>query len=307
MKRWRKVIVGVVVGLTVTLPALAQRRTVSGPTQPGEPAKLLYKQDFEEPNVVDNFQETATWADEPGGAFGSKGALKVLGTGGRVAERYLKWVNQDTTIAFMYYPHGAQSAYFQARADKAGKNLHAYFKTDVQDKWQFARIKADSLVGFGGGASSPGESFRNFMFHIETVDKQVEDPYLLVDNIVIFSGPDGTPPSAPPKNLTASWYAEGGAVSLNWDVAKDDVGIYEYEVHRSESPDFVPARETRLAVIHDNYYEDRGVQAGKTYYYRVVGRDLGGYTVVSDAVKYESAHAGGARGPSARPAVKDEF
>ena len=280
------VIVSIVI-LTLTAPSQAQRRKVATIKTAGEPATVIYKQNFDEENILDNFQEDAEWSDTPGGAFGSLGALKLSG-GGKNAERYMKWANNDTTIAFMYYAHGVTEAYIQGRASKAGKNLHAYFKCDKQDEWVAAKIKASSLTGFGGGSSSPGETFRNIIFVADVADKNIDEPFLLIDNIVIFSGTDGQPPSAAPTKLKASWYADANAVSLNWDLAKDDVGIYRYEIHRSESEEFKPARATRIGVVSDNYYEDTTATAGKTYFYRVVGKDMGGFTITSKPVKYSA-------------------
>ena len=90
-------------------PALAQRRTVEGPkVASGAAAKVLYKQDFNEEGVVDNF-DGGQWHES--GAYGSKGCLKVPAGS---TEHYLKWINEGTTICFMYYLHGINEAYFQA-------------------------------------------------------------------------------------------------------------------------------------------------------------------------------------------------
>ena len=303
MKRGLLCLCVVAVASVAAWPSYGQRRTGAGPKEPGEAARVLYKQNFEDDAVLDNFEGEVSWTDDPAGAFGSKGSLKISGSG----ERYIKWVNEDTTIAFMFYAHGAKGAYFQGRGEKAGKNLHAYFNIDAQDTWQFVRIKADSLVGFGGGASSPGESFRNIVWHVEEFDKAVENPYMLIDNVVLFNGPAGTPPKAPARNVTAKWYAQGNAVSINWEQSQDDVGVYQYDVHRAETQGFEPSKDTRLATVTDVYCEDKTTAAGKTYYYKIVARNLGGYTLASDEVKYEAPQAGGVAEAPAKPAAKPEF
>lgn len=273
--------------MSVIPVAQAQRRGGDAPKQAGQPAKVFYKQDFNAEGNVDNFEGPVAWTDEPGGALGSAGSMKITAPGGAgTAERYVKWADEDATMVFMAYPHGITSAYFQAHGAKAGKNLHAYFRVDQPDQWTMVVLKANSLVGFGGGASSPGEAFRNFMFVIEGADKNVEEPYLLIDEVVVYSGEDGQPPAAPPAELAANFYAEKKIASLNWKPAKDDVGVYKYEVHRSDKENFTPAKETQLAIVADTYYEDPKCEPNKTYYYKVVGKDMGGFKAASAEVKY---------------------
>jgi len=275
-------------------PALAQRRTATSSTGDGKSLNVMYKQDFNEDGVADNF-EGGTWCDDPAGAFGSKGSLKTT----EVAERYMKWVNDGTTIAFMYYCHGAKDAYFQAWGTKANKNLHANVNCEKQDVWQFAKIKADSLVGNSGGASSPGEVFKNLMFVAGDKDKSVENAFLLIDNIVVYSGDPTNAPSAPGK-LSASLNKQNKAVSLNWDPAKDDVGCYKYDVCRGDTEAFEANAKSRLGSVSDNYFEDVTAEAGKTYFYKVVAKNVAGLETASTAVKYVSEQAGpGAGGTKA--------
>ena len=276
-------------------PAMAQRRTTTTNTAPADakPLHVIYKQDFNEDGVIDNF-EGGAWTDDPAGAFGSKGSLKVS----EVAERYIKWTNEGTTIAFMYYPHGVKDAGFQGWGIKANKNLHAEINCAKQDVWQFAKIKADSLTGIGGGASSPGETFKNLIFYAAGTDKAVENPYLLIDNIVVYSGEPTNPPSAPGK-LTVTVNKKNNAAGLNWDVSTDDVGVYKYDVFRSDTQEFEANAKTRLASISDNYYEDPTTAAGKTYYYKVVAKNVGGLEKASDVVKYVSEKDGPGAGAAA--------
>jgi hypothetical protein len=269
--------------------AYAQRRTATEKVE-GEAATIVYRQDFNDDENLDNFYSDngrVLWSDSPAGAFGSSGAMKLLSDGGIVGcERILKWVDEDSTIVFAFYAHGITDSYFQAKGAGVNKNLHAYFKITEQDTWCFAKFKASSMTGFGGGGGKPGETFTNLQFVIEATDKAVDAPFLLIDDVVIFSGDDGKKPTAPPSGLGASYYADGKCVSLNWDVAKDDVGVYKYEVHRSDEADFQASTKTRISSISDNYYEDRGAKPGSICYYRIVGIDAGGFAVESDTVKF---------------------
>jgi hypothetical protein len=279
--------------------AFGQRAGAASVKQEGKPAVVVYRQDFEDEGMLDSFYKTishgvhADWCSDPAGAFGGKGSLKISSAGGNMgAERYLDWKNDNTTIAFMYYAHGVKSPYLMGHGAKAGKNLHAYFPVSAQDKWQFARVKASSFSGFGGGNSSPGETFRNLLFVVEEWDKDVKDPFLLIDRIVVFSGDDGQAPTAPPTKLAVTWFEKTHAASINFTEAVDDVGVFNYEVHRSLTPGFEPGRETRLARINDSYFEDGTVEAGKTYYYKIVAEDAGGFRVASEEFKYVSEKDG---------------
>jgi hypothetical protein len=268
------------------------QRADGGPKSSGTPAKVLYKQSFDQEQMIDSFQD-ATWIGDGAGAFGSNGAIKITAAQGKVgAERPMVWVNDETTICFLYYAHGVQTAYFQGKGKKANMNLHAFFPIAQQDTWQVARIKAGSMVQFHhGGVSTPGEEFSNAVFYVDEWKANVKDAYLLIDNIVIFSGEDGLSPSAPPRGVSAKWYPDAKAASINWSEAIDDVGVMVYEVHRSEVAGFQAEANTRLARLNDNYFEDKSVEAGKTYFYKIVAEDIGGHKIVSDEVKYISDSA----------------
>ena len=80
--------------------------------------------------------------------------------------------------------------------------------------------------------------------------------------------------------------------------------MYVYEVHRSETASFEPSRKTRIARINDNYFEDKTVEAGKTYYYKIVAEDVGGFALNSEEVKYVSEQAGSGPGKTAKEGEK---
>lgn len=276
----------------------AQRAGSGSATKaPGAAAKVIYRQDFDDEGGLDSFYKAlghgnhTDWIGDGAGAFGSKGAIKITSAGGNPGcERYLDWKDENTTIAFMIYPHGVKSAYLMGHGAKAGKNIRAYFPITAQDQWQLVRVKASA---FSNG--TPGESFRNLLFLAEEWDPNVKDAYFLLDKIVIFSGDDGQPPSAGPREVKVTWFEKNKAASINFSPAADDVGVYLYDIHRSESAAFEPTRETRIARVNDTYFEDKSVEAGKTYYYRIAATDVGGFAVTSDPVKYDSENNGAAR------------
>ena len=88
-----------------------------------------------------------------------------------------------------------------------------------------------------------------------------DDAYLLIDNVVLFTGADGQPPSKPPSSLAAT--QDGKDVLLTWSAAKDDLGLLSYDVHRSETKGFAPRRSNRVGKVRNTQYRDRGANAGK--------------------------------------------
>ncbi len=53
----------------------------------------------------------------------------------------------------------------------------------------------------------------------------------------------------------------------------------------------------QMKFLYDNYYEDATTVAGKTYYYKVVAKDMGGYELASAVVKYVAEQGGGGGAP----------
>jgi glucose/arabinose dehydrogenase/fibronectin type 3 domain-containing protein len=81
--------------------------------------------------------------------------------------------------------------------------------------------------------------------------------------------PDTTPPSAP-AGLAATYGSSG--VGLGWTASTDDVGVTNYNVHRSTTPGFTPSAANRVAQPVGTSYTDAGLPPG-TYYYRVTAQD----------------------------------
>jgi hypothetical protein len=65
---------------------------------------------------------------------------------------------------------------------------------------------------------------------------------------------------------------------VSWSASTDDVGVEEYRVHRSTTPNFTPTAATRVATVSSTTsYTDNGLAAG-TYYYKVIAADRAGNT-----------------------------
>jgi hypothetical protein len=309
-----------------TLPAHAQRRAADGAIPDAAAARILYRNDFENPAdagfeasaygsarfLTGKYKEEADQAKvsgftvgvagQPETAYGSRGALKLAATSsdaqGVAAERYFDWPADNATVVLLVYAHGVNSFYLQGWGRKAGRNFHAEVPVAKQDEWQFVKLNASAFVGWGAGSVSPGETFGNLTIVANGLDKSVDHAFLLVDNLAIFQGADSVPPSAP-ADVKAAADPKSGGVALTWKPATDDVCVSAYEVHRSTEADFKPATKTRLATISALQYADREVQPGQTYHYAIVAKDAGGNRMPSPAVTAiappAAAGAGGAK------------
>jgi hypothetical protein len=82
---------------------------------------------------------------------------------------------------------------------------------------------------------------------------------------------DVQPPTAP-----GSLSATGGlgSVSLSWTAATDNVGVQQYNVHRSTSTGFTPGPANQIAQTGSTAYLDN--PAAGTYFYRITAQDAAG-------------------------------
>ncbi|MCI0682547.1 MAG: Ig-like domain-containing protein [Gemmataceae bacterium] len=83
---------------------------------------------------------------------------------------------------------------------------------------------------------------------------------------------DAEPPTAP-GGFTAN---DGiGQATLSWSPSTDNVGVTNYNVHRSTAPGFTPTTANRIAQPTTTSFVDSGLSAG-TYYYVVTAQDARG-------------------------------
>lgn len=62
-------------------------------------------------------------------------------------------------------------------------------------------------------------------------------------------------------------------VTLTWDASRAPQGVRYYNVYRADSPDFAASTSTLIGSANEPVYVDCVLDAGKTYYYRVVAID----------------------------------
>jgi len=98
------------------------------------------------------------------------------------------------------------------------------------------------------------------------------EPCELVGPTLVPIVGDTTPPG-PPSNLTPS--ISPGTVVLSWGAASDNVGVTQYNVHRSTTSGFTPSSQNKIGQTAATTYTDYPPGVG-TYYYLVTAQDAAG-------------------------------
>jgi chitodextrinase len=123
-----------------------------------------------------------------------------------------------------------------------------------------------------GSNSIWGEPFDGLIDEVRVYNQPLNAAQLRTDMNSSISVPDTEPPSAP-GTLTATGGL--GFVQLSWGSATDNVGIANYNVYRSTTPNFTPSVANRIAQPVGTTYRDTGLATG-TYYYKVIAQDAAG-------------------------------
>ena len=123
-----------------------------------------------------------------------------------------------------------------------------------------------------GGNNVWGEWFDGRIDEVRIYNRALVQSEIQTDMNTPIGVADTTPPTAP-TNLTANGGI--GSVSLSWTASTDNVGVANYNVHRSTTPGFTPTTGNRIAQPTSTSYIDSGMPAG-TYYYRVTAQDGAG-------------------------------
>jgi len=206
-----------------------------------------------------------------------KAALKCTVETVTDVERYIKYTEADTRIGFHYKACGVRTIRVLGGGIEDGENLYFTLTNVPQNVWAWAVVKvADfrNIIPRNGGPACPtgdktgkGKTFRNVVFHLMDPTKEVEQPVVYLDNIVLFSGADTNVPSLTGKAVMRS-DAQGRL--LSWPDAKDDIGVACYRVIRSDTPDFTAGVVTNTVVVPEFPLD------GKKAWYRVVAVDYAG-------------------------------
>jgi fibronectin type 3 domain-containing protein len=131
---------------------------------------------------------------------------------------------------------------------------------------------------------------------LETVRKNAklgteEDPY------------NPSSPYAPsaPSGVTAEWDEYYGAVLISWDWVSD---VDRYYVYRSSS---ASGSYSKIGTAYSNYYEDTGLSANTTYYYKVSAYNNYGEGSKSSYVSVKTSSSSGSGTLTAPTGVTAEW
>ena len=159
----------------------------------------IYKQGFEEEDDLDSWMSDVSELEwKKGGCEDSKGCLKVNtpvyekagangpegGGGGYLeAEKYINFEDKGTIIDFDYFLNGIGTDVYVRGISSGGYNVSV--KSPVKGKWAHARVKCAEMKNPKDGELATGQTFRTHCYVFAGVDKAVQDPYVLIDNVVI--------------------------------------------------------------------------------------------------------------------------
>ena len=144
--------------------------------------------------------------------------------------------------------------------------------TQVGQLLQVGSIQTSNAVLRIGGNSVRAEWFQGLIDEVRVYNRALTTAEIQSDMNRSVGVVDTTPPSAP-ANLAGT--GSTSSTSLTWDAATDDVGVVEYNVHRSNSPGFTPTPGNRIAQQPGRSYTDSGLALG-FYYYKVTAQDGAG-------------------------------
>jgi N,N-dimethylformamidase beta subunit-like, C-terminal/Concanavalin A-like lectin/glucanases superfamily/Bacterial Ig domain len=153
-----------------------------------------------------------------------------------------------------------------------GSNLNIYVNGSLASSLpRSGPINVSSSPLRMGGNSLWGEWFNGLIDEVRIYSRALGQAEIQTDmNTRVNS--DSQPPTAP-GNLSATGGV--GSVALTWTAATDNVGVVNYNVHRSTTANFTPSASNRVAQPTGTSYTDTGLAAG-TYYYKVTAQDAAG-------------------------------
>lgn len=186
----------------------------------------------------------------------------------------LEFTAAGTKISFAYYGHHCSGVAAQGWNVELDTNVHFTIMPYADGEWQTATAEFARFVTWSGTGPAAGSSFRTVQVYANS-DKKFSDNYFLLDNIVVYTGTDRTPP-ARVTGVSAQVNPEQGTVQVAWQVPADNVGAALFRVFRSTAADFTPDNRTLIGTTTDAEYSDTTLPNFGTFYYRVVALDYAG-------------------------------
>lgn len=206
-------------------------------------------------------------------------------TGINDIERYLKFSDKKTKLAFHYKAVGVKVIRVLARSVEDNENLYFNIVNPPQNTWNYAVVpiaKLRNVVPAQSGPESPfgdrtgeGKTFKNLVFHLLDLEKSVDQPTVYIDNIVLYNGTDSAPPEIVGK---PTLYAKDGKRLLTWPDAKDNIGVAYYKIARGTQANFEIGKTDSLprSVIPEFDLAAKKDTATSSQWYRVIAVDFDG-------------------------------
>ena len=202
-------------------------------------------------------------------------------TNGQLRSAELAWQNYSTTPSGVYYEihrsnHGGfipdattlignatSSVYSDTAPLSDERNV---YKIVVKDKSTHQQLAASNEVALSGTTSSTTTTPEESKDTPETTPPATEEP----------SAPEPSKPSGgeTSSSIALSASSSDSSITLSWSAPGS--GSYQYFVFRSEAPSVAASGNNQIggsSVITSTTYSDTSVQAGTTYYYKVLAFD----------------------------------
>ena len=248
---------------------------------PGDTARVIMRADFEKD--TDSFHEERWEEYKPWNVVehetrspfrNSSGALKTTSPNywnclGPVKD--VTYEDERTKVCFAYRGVHCRSVTAQAWSLDADKNLHEVVRGYEDGKWKVGQAYFERFVPWGGDTVGKGHAYRTIMIYA-AADKSYSDWAFCLDDVVIYSGVELSPP-APPWGFQARGDGERGEAALSWSCPDDNVAVAHFHVYRSLSPE---AAGTLLGRTCEIEFRDDSLSNFGTYYYHVVAEDFAG-------------------------------
>ena len=134
-------------------------------------------------------------------------------------------------------------------------------------------VTTDLIVGNLAGSTSGNQRFHGRVDEVQYF-KGVVLSQTQVDNLFATNDIAGTPDTTPPGQVTglATNVISDTQINLSW-TASAAGDLDHYDVHRSTTSGFTPAVGNRISQPTTNSYNNTGLTASTTYYYKVAAVD----------------------------------
>lgn len=264
------------------LPLLeGEKAEASVPVHPDDSAKVLKRFSFDAGTEGWNSEQDEAykpWSkceSSPDGFRGSAGALKTTipnqwgSLGPFVAFEY---PGAGTHVTVAYKTTKCKGIACQGKVTAIKKQLHGAAPSFSDGVWTVDSFETEKWAPWSGGELGKDHTFSTLMVYAESADPHSE--YLL-DDVVIWSGKDTTPPDKV-RRASGSVELDAGNVVLKWKAPDDNIAVAKFEIHRSISPNFTPSAKTLIGTTADTIYRDGALNNFGTYYYRIVAEDASG-------------------------------